>query len=268
MPPEAPSLKILKIGGSVLTDRSVERPRVRRALLARLAAEIAAAWRAGGFRLLLIHGAGSFGHPIVRRTGIERGLANESHRIAFAETQRLQSVLNGIVVRALLREGLPAFPFQASANAVLERGEIRSFSLEAVAGLLSWGLVPVLNGVPAVDVERGCSILSGDVLAGHLAARLGAVELLHGTDVRGIYSADPATDPAARFLPQIDLRAGGVLPTGIGGSTATDVTGGMRKKLEELGKTKARCQVFDATFVGNVRRALSGGIVGTLVVCD
>lgn len=260
-------MRILKIGGSVLTDRTVERPAVRTHLLGSIAREIVAAWQAGGFRLLLVHGAGSFGHPIVKRTGVDRGIRTSGDRLAFAETQRLQTVLNGIVVGSLVRAGLPAFPFQASANAVLEAGSIRSFALEPVLELLEWGMVPVLNGVPAADTAQGCSILSGDVLASYLASALEAEVVLHGTNVRGVFTADPVRDPNARFLPEIDLGEPVGLPQGVGGSAATDVTGGMRKKLEEIARAGVPCQVYDATVEGYTRRALLGEVVGTLIRC-
>lgn len=266
MRPTAP-LKILKIGGSVITDRTQERPRIRRSILGAVASEIAAAYRAGSFQLVLVHGAGSFGHPIVKKTRIDQGLTDEAQRRAFGETQRLQTVLNAAVVACLLKEGLPAFPFQASANAVVAAGEIRCFHLEPLRGLLSWGMIPVLYGVPSYDVNQGCSILSGDHLASYLASRLHADEVLHGTNVRGVYTADPSKHPEAQFLPVIDLRENQNLPAGIGPSSVTDVTGGMRKKFQELLAAVQRCQIFDATEKGNVRRALSGEIVGTVAIC-
>lgn len=264
MAPSAPT-RILKIGGSVLTDRAIERPSVRKSLLGSISREIVSAWQEGCFRLVLVHGAGSFGHPIVKRTGIDRGIRTPDDRLAFGETQRLQTVLNSIVVHSLVRAGLPAFPFQASASAVLEAGEIRSFALAPVLELLDWGMVPVLNGVPAADTVRGCAILSGDLLAGHLASALGAEVVLHGTNVRGVFTADPVQHPQARFLPEIDLGDPASLPVGVGGSQATDVTGGMRKKLEEIAKAGVLCQIYDATVAGNTRRALLGEIVGTIV---
>jgi isopentenyl phosphate kinase len=260
-------LKILKIGGSVITDRKDERPRLRGRRLARIAREIAEGWRPGESRLIIIHGAGSFGHPIVRRTGIDRGVSDGSQRIAMGETQRLQSELTTHVARHLLRAGVPAFPCQPSASAIMEAGDLVSLNTEALEGLLETGLVPVLNGVPAYDRVQGCSILSGDQIAGFLYLRLGGGEILHGTDVMGIFTADPSRDPKARFCAKVDLGGPAGLPEGVTGSSVTDVTGGMRKKLEAMRAARARGQVFDATARGTVRRALQGEIVGTRIEC-
>jgi isopentenyl phosphate kinase len=266
MPSQKP-LTILKIGGSVITDRKDERPRLRGPRLARIAREIAEGRRTEGFPLIVVHGAGSFGHPIVRRTGIDRGVHDGPQRAAMGETQRLQCELNIHVVRHLLRAGLPAFPCQASASAVMESGLLVSLDTEAVRGLLAVGMVPVLNGVPAFDRAQGCSILSGDQIAGFLYRRLGGRRILHGTDVQGLFTADPSRDPQARFLARLDLGGPAGLPDGVTGSSVTDVTGGMRRKLEEMRAARAKGQVFDATVPGNVRRALQGEVVGTLIEC-
>jgi glutamate 5-kinase len=149
----------------------------------------------------------------------------------------------------------------------MEAGDLVSLDTSALEGLMTRGMVPVLNGVPAYDRVQGCSILSGDQIAGFLCSRLGGKEILHGTDVRGIFTADPSQDPSARFFATVDLSLSTGLPEGITGSSVTDVTGGMRKKLEEMRAAGARGQVFDATKTGNVRRALRGEPVGTTISC-
>jgi len=262
-----PPLTILKIGGSVITDRTQQRPVPLRASMSRIAREIAQACGTLRIRLALVHGAGSFGHPIVKRTGIDRGIADAAQRLAMGETQRLQNWLNTLFVGYLLRAGIPAFPCQASASSVTNGGRLISMDWRAVAGLLQQGMIPVLFGVPSFDAAQGCAILSGDVLAIELYQRFSPATILHGTNVRGVFSSDPARDPHAHFLPAVDLRGAGDLPAGLGGSTSVDVTGGLRNKLERLRSGRASGRVFDATVPGNVQRALCGEEVGTRVVC-
>ncbi len=260
-------LQILKIGGSVITDRGQKRPVPLRRAMERISREIAEPFREDTFRLIIIHGAGSFGHPIVKRTGIDQGLSRPDQLLAMGETQRLQNWLNAFFVRHLLHAGLPAFPFQASASSVMDLNHLVSMDLQALAGLLEQGMVPVLYGVPSYDKTRGCSILSGDLLAIRLYNRFSASTVLHGTNVRGVFSTDPARDPEAAFLPTVDLRGMEGLPSGIGGSSTVDVTGGLRNKLEKLQAAGAGGQIFDATVPGNVLRALAGETVGTRVIC-
>ncbi|NYZ79631.1 amino acid kinase, partial [Candidatus Micrarchaeota archaeon] len=160
---------ILKLGGSVITDKKSETPKVNFENLTRLAGEVASYKKP----LILIHGAGSYGHQIVKRTGIHKGITNAEQVIAFAETQRLQNELNSIVCAELIKRGVPAIPVQASASAVMKGGRLISMDVNAISGFLDVGLVPVLYGVPAYDETQKCSILSGDQIAPFLAEKLG-----------------------------------------------------------------------------------------------
>lgn len=69
-------LVILKIGGSVLACKQSKTPKIDYKMLLRIAKEIAAAYKKG-IKLVLVHGAGSYGHPIVKKTGIDKGIKNK-----------------------------------------------------------------------------------------------------------------------------------------------------------------------------------------------
>lgn len=160
------NLVILKLGGSVITDKSSKKPKVNYKNLRRIAKEIKKAHNPEKTRLILIHGAGSYGHQIVKKTGIHKGIKNRSQLIAFAETQRLQNELNSIVTKALIKEGLPAIPCQASSHAVMKSGKLMKMETEAIKGLLNIGMIPVLYGVPAYDQKQKCSIGNGGQFSG------------------------------------------------------------------------------------------------------
>ena len=256
---------LLKLGGSVITDRSAEYPKLRTAALTRLAREIAAA-RVD--QLVVVHGAGSFGHPIVARTGIDKGVHDLRGRLAWAETQCWQNVLNVEIAATLGRAGLPALPLQPSALAVLRDGRLRRMDLTTVKGLLRAGMIPVLFGTPAWDEKRGCSILSGDVIAPFLAHRLGFDLVIHATDVDGVYDADPHVDPDAEPFPVVDRKTWSIVRRALRRSAAIDVTGGMLSKAGELvrwAQRGVRGRIIDANAPGRLRDALKGKAVGTLV---
>ena len=147
----------------------------------------------------------------------------------MGETQRLQYELDAIV-RLLLAAGLPAMPVQASATAVLEDGALVHLDTSALGVLLDQGLVPVLYGVPAVYRTRGCAILSGDVIAPHVAHALGLGRLVHATDVDGIYSADPRADPLGALF-HVHRGNWAEVSARLAGSRSVDVTGGMARKV-------------------------------------
>ena len=260
---------VVKLGGSVITDKRGDRPRIRRRVLARLAGELGAA--SHGHVRGIVHGAGSFGHGPVLRSGIHRGARTAAHRLAWAEIQVLQNELNAAVCRALQRAGLPAIPIQASAMALLEDGKLIAYQDGAIRHLGEQSMIPVLYGVPAGDRARGCAILSGDVILPELAVSLGVDHLILGTDVNGVFTADPRQDRAARQIPRITPSTWSTVQHTIGGASSTDVTGGMRGKVETLLSWVDRgltSRIIDLNRPGQLAEALGGKAVGTLICAD
>lgn len=261
-------LIVLKIGGSVITDKQSEEPKVNRGNLDRIAREISESYNPEKMQLILIHGAGSYGHQIVKRTGINKGIQTQQQLIDFAETQRLQNELNCIVTNALIKSGLPAIPCQASASAVMDGKKLASMDTNAIKGFLEIGLIPVLYGVPAYDKQQKCSILSGDEIAPYLAKQLKAQRIIHGTDVDGIFTADPKKDRNAKLITLVTEKNFEEIKKSLSGSSAVDVTGGMMKKVSELldvAKAGIESQIVNALIIGNVKRVLNGEVFGTIV---
>jgi isopentenyl phosphate kinase len=259
-------LTILKIGGSVITDKHSELPKVDFYNLGRLADEVAKARPA---RLIFMHGAGSYGHVIVKKSGIGSGIKTKEQVLAFAETQRLQNELNSIVCKALIERGVPAIPCQASSMAVMDKGRLVKMDTDAIAGMLEIGLVPVLYGVPAYDRDQKCSILSADQIAPYLALKLGAKKIIHGTNVDGVFTGDPNKNPKAELIPEITSKNFDQVRQWLTGSTAIDVTGGMFGKVNECmdaAKSGVESLLVNALKKDYVRRALAGeGVVGTII---
>ena len=258
-------LIILKLGGSVITDKKSAEPKANLEAICRLAKEVAEAYASGKFDLIIVHGAGSFGHGIVKRTGIDKGLKCGEHLVAFAEVQRLQNVLNAIVTQELIAAGVPAMPCQASSHAVMENGRIIKLETDAIKGLVLKGMVPVLYGVPAYDTIQGCSILSGDQIAPYVAKKLSAIKIIHGTNVDGICTADPNTDKSAKQVPLITKENIESVKKMLSGSATTDVTGGMAGKVQELADIGIESQITSALVPGRIKAALLGERVGTMV---
>lgn len=256
---------VVKLGGSVVTDKASTELRVREELVLRVGREIA---EAAPRPLVVVHGAGSFGHQIVERTRLHEGLGSGATLLDWAETQRLQYELDARIASALVAAGLPAVPCQASASAVMRGRTLERMDVEALALMVERGAVPLLYGVPAVDLEQGCSILSGDQIAPYVAKALGIGLVVHGTDVDGVFDADPATVPAARRIDHVHPGNWGEVRARLAGSRATDVTGGMAGKVSaliRLASEGVRSRIVDARIPGRVAAALRGEPVGTLV---
>jgi isopentenyl phosphate kinase len=258
-------LIILKIGGSVITDKFSKIPKVNHENLKRISEEIASIYDKEKMSLIIIHGAGSYGHQIVNKTKIGEGIKNNEQLKAFAETQRLQNELNCIFTKYLIEEGLPAIPCQASSFAVMDSGRIVKMDLSAIEGLLEAGMIPVLYGVPAYDKTQKCSILSGDQIAPYLAVKLNARKIIHATNVDGVFTGDPNLSPNAKLIPEINSKNIEQVKEWLTGSTATDVTGGMFGKVSELLEIGIESQIMNALVSGNIIKAFKGEKIGTII---
>lgn len=265
----SPTGVVIKLGGSVVTDKSSREPRVRDDLVRRLAREIA---EHAPRPLVLVHGAGSYGHRIVRRTGLHRGLGDDlQSRLHLGETQRLQYELDTQIAKLLLEAELPVMPCQASASAIMVDGELETLDVSAVQIMVDRGVIPLFYGVPAMDRSQGCAILSGDQICPWVAEQLGIGLLIHATDVDGVFDKDPVLSPEAARIDRIDGSNWEAIREGLRGSHAVDVTGGMAGKVESLlsrARRGLKTRIIDATVPGRLAAALDGADVGTLVTWE
>lgn len=258
---------VLKIGGSVITAKQENRFEIKKEALHRIAAEILAARQILPQRLILVHGAGPFGHTMVSRYGIANGLDVPAGIEGFVRTHNSMQDLNYVVMDVMRSAGLLGFPIQPSAVIEQEKRRILRFDTATIRGLLALdpGIVPILYGDMVLDRAQQGSVVSGDAIVSWLAADLGASRVLLGTDVDGIFTGDPKRDPQAQRVERIDRGNFESVRLAVRGATTVDVTGGMEKKLLELRDKLAGVQIriFDAQPAGQVESALLGGAVGT-----
>ncbi len=269
----------LKLGGSVITDKTVPySPRLDS--LERLAREIqSAVTDQPGLQLVIGHGSGSFGHFAVKESlaphpySPPAGSGAEAARAfwrGFAEVWYRASQLNRYVVEALYAAGLPVLSFAPSAMASAERGALKTWDTAPIRKALQAGLVPVIFGDIAFDPVNGGTILSTEMLMFRLAHELRPKSIL----LAGLEAAVWADFPARQQrVEKITPGSFAALADGISGSHGTDVTGGMRSKVEEMVQLVEELpdltvQIFSGEEVGNVGAALRGRIFGTLVTSD
>ena len=256
---------VLKLGGSVITNKEKPSTPNFRAI-ERLANEIS---RANVSSLLLVHGGGSFGHPVAERYSLAEGYRDQSQIMGFSETHRAMTKLNSLVMEALISHNIPAVEVQPSSIVVTKAGRIQSMELKPLKKMLTMGFVPVLYGDAVLDSEKGFAILSGDQLVSSLAITLDAKRIIMGVDEDGLYTADPKTDPSAHLLNCITLEELKSLKHKIEGAKVTDVTGGMLGKMLELTpaiERRIQTLIVNATKPQRVNKALKGEKVrGTII---
>jgi len=258
-------LTILKLGGSVITEKDKPLTPNTQAIK-RLAEEI---FRADSKPLIIIHGGGSYGHPIAKKYGIAEGFRDDSQLLGVSETHEAMVALNSLLIRNLLEHGLPAFSFSPSSFIITRKGRIQTFNENVLKMALKLGLIPVLYGDAVFDFEWGFTILSGDQIAAALAVRLNAERIIMGIDVDGLYDSDPKRDPSARLIAEVSLKDLAKLMRHIDKSQVPDVTGGMLGKILELKaavEDGVEALIINALSPNNLYKVLKGEeVIGTRI---
>ncbi len=219
---------VLKLGGSLITLKH-KKFSFRRKVMERLAAEI------GDYKgkLIIIHGGGSFGHPLAYEYGLNNGYEDERQIDGVVLTRLAMERLNDKVVSALLDSGIKAVSLQTSALAFCRGGEIERLTLEPVKRFLDIGITPVLYGDVVLDSAKGFCILSGDRIAVHLSRTLMADRAIMAIDKDGIFDRDPNITKGTKLLAEVNQHNYQEVLRSLG-SVHGDVTGGITGKLREL----------------------------------
>lgn len=211
-------LTVLKVGGSLIGPDG-EAP---------VLDQIAAAWAAGE-EILVVHGGGR---------ELSRWLGTLRMKSRFLKGQRVTTpamlpvalmVLGGLVnrriVEGLVMRGCPAVGLTGADGdgtraAPLPRsglgavGRIVSVNASFYRELLAGGRLPVVASL-ALDPRAGWLNVNADLMAGAMAAGLGARRLLLLTDVNGVRNGDGTTLPTLS-LPGLDrLIASGAARDGM-----------------------------------------------------
>ncbi|MFH1225130.1 MAG: isopentenyl phosphate kinase [Candidatus Diapherotrites archaeon] len=280
------NLYITKLGGSVITDKASGEARVREDAVRRIAQEIKRASAEKKFKLIIVLGAGPFGHVPVEKYGINNGVRTKEQVKGFVETHNSMERLCAKVVEIFNEEGLLAFPSQASACITQKNKKITRFDTGLVGGLIKMDgfVVPIMYGDMVLDSKLGASVVSGDAIAAYLAKKLHAKKVFFGTDVEGVYAAEPKAGFGGENKNAGRIAAGGAkiikkitnsnfraVLRGVGGSKATDVTSGMRGKLEnlEMHMKGTSAVVFNLNGTNNLYLLLGGkNCIGTEIALE
>lgn len=263
-----PDLLLLKLGGSLITDKAWEES-PRREVIARLAEEIARAVTGASFSLLVAHGSGSFGHVAARRHGIGRGPLSAGQLAGACATQERAAALHHIVAAALIEAGVPAFSIAPSSCVVAVAGQPVKIDLEPLLLALRHGLLPVLYGDVVLDREWGASICSTERLFRLLARPLQDRGFIIRRSI-WLGETDGLWDAGGRTVPRVTAATFAEAQEAIGAPAGTDVTGGMRHRLEtalELAGLGIPSLLANGLTPGLLAEALRDGkVTGTEVI--
>lgn len=233
-------MTIIKIGGSVITDK--EKPGV---IDINRIEEISNQIKNNKEPLVVVHGAGSCGHPEAYKYKIKEGV-NENNVIGVGETHCAVSKLNYIFVEKLKEKKINALSFNLINSFFSKNGRIVSFPLDSIKKMIEIGIVPVLHGDVVMDQEKGATIVSGDQIISVLAKELKASRVGLATNVPGVLSDDGSVIK--------EINRSNFLDFNIKGSKHQDVTGGMKGKINELlvlAESNIDSFIFHVDFLGD-----------------
>jgi len=250
-------MKIVKLGGSIITQKSKSK-RLRRDVLERLCAEIASS----NEHVIVVHGAGSFGHILAKRYGLQSGLDPKSldeQVIGLSMVQRDMRELNLAVLRALLRSGLRPVSIPPGVAVRCDNKSISSMPTKLFEDYLELGFTPVSFGDVVLDSKLGFCVCSGDQIIERLCSEMQVSQVIFVTDVDGVYTKPPGT-PGSKLIPKMTSR--GSHDMSCGRSNAPDVTGGMAAKVrvaKAIAKLAVPCLIMNGDPKGRLLKALKGG---------
>ncbi len=207
---------VVKLGGSVISDKREYRA-YREGVVRKIAEHLPRN------DVVVVHGAGSFGHILADEYRITGGF-EEWKRLGFSRIERDMLDLNLKILDTMVSAEIPAVSMPPHSFVTMGK----EMNLELFDMLLNYGFVPLTFGDAVFDVEKGINILSGDVLMMELAKRYRPEKTIFLTDVDGVYTGPPG-DPNSQLIPVLGRDT-----TPETSVQVRDVTGGMDLKINVM----------------------------------
>ncbi len=246
---------VVKLGSSVIAD---DDGTLRAPVLDRVVREVARRREAGDHVVIVSSGAIACGLPLLN-------LPARPSRIE--ELQATSAVGQG----RLYREWEERFTAAGivPAQVLLTAADIaaREHYLNArrtLQRLLDWDVVPVVNENDTTATEE-ISFGDNDVLAAQVATLVGASDLILLTSTDGLFTANPATDPTATLVEEVE-HASELEDLAIDSNRSAHGSGGMQSKVVSADIARAAgvavtiCSGLSETALAE---ALDGEKVGT-----
>jgi glutamate 5-kinase len=246
---------VVKLGSNIVTAGGGD---VRLDVVRHVCDQVAALRERGGATVIVTSGAIALGMRLmglpVRPSGME-----ELQAASAVGQGKLYAVYNA----ELQERGVPSAQVLLTFFDMSARNHYLN-ARQTLRKLIEWRVVPVINENDTTATDE-ISFGDNDFLAAQVAILAGADTLLLLTDIDGLYSADPRTDPTAQPIDEVrefaELEA-----VEIGVSTSPLGSGGMRSKVVAAEMATAAgipTVVLDGTSPEAVADAFAGRRVGT-----
>lgn len=230
---------VVKVGSSLLVD---EQGQLNRDWLEMLADDVAVLARDGHDVLIVSSGAIAIGSSVL---GINKRRARLEDLQAAAAAGQIQLV--HAYQEALGRHSIVAAQVLMTPDDTEDRRRFLN-ARRTFGKLLERSVVPIINENDTVATEE-IRYGDNDRLAARIAQLVMADALVLLSDVDGLYSADPGSNPDAVHIPEVNSITSDTLA--MAGETRSDVgTGGMATKVQAARiATRAGCATIIASGV-------------------
>ena len=227
---------VLKLGGSLLTDKNKPKS-IREDVIKSAVQQIIDA----NIKLILIHGGGSFGHPLAKQYAISKGIDSsiKSQIIGLTKTHNAMNEFNSYIVNLFLEKGYPVLPIQPSSIFIRDLNKISIHSIDIIEALLNLNILPILYGDIIFDKKGSFSILSGDQIIFKLCESIKKFQIskvIFTMETDGIYINDKRKDKNSPIL-ATDLYSNQLEFLSLADlGQKIDVTGGIEGKFNSVKK--------------------------------
>lgn len=213
----------IKLGGSVITDKKI--PYHARTDIIK---NIAKSLKKVNTPLVISHGSGSFGHTSATKYCKKYGYKSKwgIAKVAFDAME-----INKIVTEILIREKLPAVSFRPMSHITAEKGKIKDSFFDPILLAVEQGLIPVVYGDVIWDLEWKSTIFSGEKTLNALSTYLQKKGYLIGKVIE-LCDVNGVLDSRGKVVPYINKLLWKSVKSNIKTGSQTDVTGGMKHKVE------------------------------------
>ncbi|MDR2830353.1 MAG: isopentenyl phosphate kinase family protein [Methanobrevibacter sp.] len=263
---------ILKLGGSILTKKDSSKPKINFKNLNRVTIEIKDFLNDYDLKnngLIIIHGAGSFGHPYAKKYKIGEPFPDKEYpkkRIGFSIVHNSVNKFNGVISNCFIENNIPIVPIPPSSIIKTSHKRVSYFNLDLIEAYISQGFLPILYGDVVLDDKLKMAVVSGDQILSYLAKNLKFEKVILATDVDGVFNRNPKLYNDAKLIKVLnsfeDLD-------GFDSTTSVDVTGGMFGKIQELFELAdlgIESMIINAQTPNLIKNALEGvEVKGTLI---
>lgn len=252
-------MNIIKIGGSVLTDK--ESGAFDKSAAVAIARNLPS-------QSIVVHGSGTYGKPPAIEFGYIDGVVKKDLISSILHVRQMLALLNGQFVNTLLENGTSAVGLSAFALFSDDGKRTRFVGHRVIESCFAREITPVIYS-DFIFYKHDClRVLSSDHIVSILARKYRPANAVFATDVDGVFKPAMSGHTVKAIFKHLDR---GMLRRNDAGikRDELDVTGGMFAKViyaMESARYAARCIILNGHRSARIRTFCAGSRVpGTMV---